>query len=827
MPIVDIEGISISFPYPPYPCQSAFIKSVLNALNNKQNAALESPTGTGKTLSLLCSVLAWLQVEKVKLAPQIVQQVALSSNKNNTETTTIGFPKIIYASRTHSQLAQVVGELNKTSYKHVNTVLLASRDQLCVNDQVKKEKNSHAKGMLCRNLVSTRKCKHYLSLETDEDMITQLYENNGDVLTIENLVSKAKKLNHCPFFKSRKDFNNADLILLPYNYILDPKVRAAQKIDLSGNIIIFDEAHNLENICEDSGSINISSKDIGLCLKEAKAVMELYLSIEESVREEMDNTDLGFGEKNIEKKFLFEKNDAAQLILMLQKLEEAVDNIDFSKGKFINDIDGYVFEGSYMIEILKKSGIEKHSAAPISLLIDQMGQFIVSNKYMANEFDLTSSEKLLEFSNLVSTVYTDSYENVNDNKSNTTPEQIASKLFKLYINKEGNLTNLHYWCFSAGFTMRYLQSRGVHSIIVASGTLSPLNQFVNSMGIDFPITLENGHAAKSSQILSGAIKHSDYGELLLGTYKNRDNKNYINGLGAIIYEASKIIPQGMIVFFPSYAPMYTLLKIWKENRLKNGNSIWNELEKNKCLYVEPKDKSDVPGIMANFELSVENDRGAILFAVCRGKMSEGIDFKDSQSRAVFVIGIPFPPLKDPKVVLKKIYLSDNIKSNSLTLAPDEWYKLEGIRAVNQAIGRVIRHKNDFGAVFLLDQRFATMEKKHFPSWMRDSITPYENSKDYLKECELFFKRNGAIIPKTTILQNTPRKRSKEQSFCETYNSNNECVVVKQKKLQIDDHYKANFSSFLNLHYDVKSENTPQIRKRKVAIVKVSFININR
>ena len=53
-----------------------------------------------------------------------------------------------------------------------------------------------------------------------------------------------------------------------------------------------------------------------------------------------------------------------------------------------------------------------------------------------------------------------------------------------------------------------------------------------------------------------------------------------------------------------------------------------------------------------------NEEGAILLAVCRSNSSEGIDFSDEKARAVFIVGIPFPPLKDIKVVLKREYLDN-------------------------------------------------------------------------------------------------------------------------------------------------------------------------
>lgn len=42
--------------------------------------------------------------------------------------------------------------------------------------------------------------------------------------------------------------------------------------------------------------------------------------------------------------------------------------------------------------------------------------------------------------------------------------------------------------------------------------------------------------------------------------------------------------------------------------------------------------------------------------VCRGRISEGLDFSDDAARCVIIVGIPYPQMTDPKVVLKKEYL---------------------------------------------------------------------------------------------------------------------------------------------------------------------------
>jgi regulator of telomere elongation helicase 1 len=53
-------------------------------------------------------------------------------------------------------------------------------------------------------------------------------------------------------------------------------------------------------------------------------------------------------------------------------------------------------------------------------------------------------------------------------------------------------------------------------------------------------------------------------------------------------------------------------------------------------------------------------KGSILMGVCRGRLSEGLDFSDDAARMVIIIGIPFPQMYDSRVILKKNYLDTKI-----------------------------------------------------------------------------------------------------------------------------------------------------------------------
>jgi len=47
---------------------------------------------------------------------------------------------------------------------------------------------------------------------------------------------------------------------MPYNYLIDPKIRKHLTLNLEGSIIMIDEAHNLPSVAEDAASEEISAK---------------------------------------------------------------------------------------------------------------------------------------------------------------------------------------------------------------------------------------------------------------------------------------------------------------------------------------------------------------------------------------------------------------------------------------------------------------------------------------------------------------------------------------------------------------------------------------
>lgn len=293
---IEICGIPVEFPFEPYECQRVYMSKVISALQNGQNALLESPTGTGKTLCLLCATLAWRESVKTAAAgasagpggnaivgyntagagpargPRSSASGGTDASGHPSSNAPGGagasgpgsgppdLPVIIYASRTHSQLQQVIKELRGTSYRHrVRSSILASRTQMCQNPKVMKLPAGAANNA-CRSLTTKKGCHWYNQLKYSKQQPG--VDNIPDIEEF-NRVGRAHDM--CPFYMSRDGTKDADIIFMPYNYLLDISSRSAlEGVRWHNAIVIFDEAHNVEGVCSD-----VASCDFGPSLLEA------------------------------------------------------------------------------------------------------------------------------------------------------------------------------------------------------------------------------------------------------------------------------------------------------------------------------------------------------------------------------------------------------------------------------------------------------------------------------------------------------------------------------------------------------------------------------
>jgi chromosome transmission fidelity protein 1 len=211
-------------------------------------------------------------------------------------------------------------------------------------------------------------------------------------------------------------------------------------------------------------------------------------------------------------------------------------------------------------------------------------------------------------------------------------------------------------------------------------------------------------------------------------------------LGRAILDVAEHIPDGVVVFFPSYSYLDTCIAAWKRlhQTPSNPSAIWDALLRVKPVFLEQRSQSQplannaatkeaaIDSVLSAYSSAVATGqgRGALLFAVIGGTLSEGINFSDDLGRGVLVVGLPFPNPHSAEWKAKTQYISSKAAYNGQDgkAAARDFYENVCMRAVNQCVGRAIRHKNDYAAILMLDRRYGGQRiQAKLPGWIRGSL----------------------------------------------------------------------------------------------------------
>ncbi|KAL8458240.1 hypothetical protein ACS0TY_035941 [Phlomoides rotata] len=693
--------------------------------------------------------------------------------------------KIYFCSRTHSQLSQFMKELRKTKFaSELKVVCLGSRKNFCINEEVLKLGSSNRINERCLELQKNKKneaskmkkvgsgrrirCNKSSSgcsmlrrkkIREFTDEVIQL-----EALDIEDLVRIGHNVGGCPYYGSRRMMPAADLVVLPYQSLLSKSSRESLGLNLKDSVIIIDEAHNLADTL-------INMYDAKITLPQLKKLQTHFDGYFQRFRNL-----LGPGNRRYIQTLMILIRAFLQILSDDWKvMNHGAPPCDAEETKSASDstmtINEFLFALNIdninlvkLLQYMKESNIiHKVSGYGEKLAISQNVGNVGHNEVLIEEESATSGFRALS-DILSSLINKDSDGKVIVSRPTQTGEGLEGGYIK-YVMLTGEKI------FSEVLNQ-------AHAVILAGGTLQPIEEtkerLFRSLQLDQLPFFSCGHIIPSKNILPVAVKHGPSGQPFDFSYKGRSSSTMIEELGLLLSNLVSVVPEGVVVFFSSFDYESQVYDAWK------ASGILSRITKKKHIFREPRKSTDVEAVLRDYKKTIDavsvtdptSCNGAILFAIVGGKISEGINFSDGAGRCIVMVGLPYPSPSDVELIerVKHIEGLENEKTilnknpayechygdaesgfqilKSCKGRGKEYYENLCMKAVNQSIGRAIRHVNDYSAILLVDSRYASDSRKRsfshptekLPQWIKSRlVTTTTNYGEVHRLLHQFFK----------------------------------------------------------------------------------------
>lgn len=275
--------------------------------------------------------------------------------------------------------------------------------------------------------------------------------------------------------------------------------------------------------------------------------------------------------------------------------------------------------------------------------------------------------------------------------------------------KKSTYTSISYHCLDPSIAASEVINSS-YSTILMSGTLSPIQMYKDTLGVDNTLFAEFSDPFPKDNRLTLVVPKTST------KYKERSDKMFED----IANLSSKIInpiPGNVLVFFPSY-------------ELRDKIFEYLKILANKTLLLEQPASSKEERSILLEKFKSYKDSGSILLAVSTGSFSEGIDLPGDYLKAVIIVGLPLtqPNLETSELIR---YYDEKFQKGW-----DYGYIMPAIIKTLQAAGRCIRSESDRGIISFIDERYIWPNySKCFPKdWeLKVTIKPEELVKDFFSK----------------------------------------------------------------------------------------------
>lgn len=663
--------------------------------------------------------------------------------------------RIIFATRTHTQLTQFLEELRKTSFSPpevlsstpplkigvvsseeipnlpLSVMLFGSRKQFCVNDQVRNLQSSAAISERCRELTeapeqttaakrkrSSNRCA-YKNQEAEEILrdkaLVQMH-------SIEELAETGKTMGACPYFATRAalETGDVDVIGVPYSAILHQPTRESLGITVDNNtVVVFDEAHNIVNTVCDLHSAQLTRPALSQTIAALKAYIERYES-RFTARNLFHLRQLVTLAQGILRLLPSRARSAENARVVRPRdilFDAGVDNINMyalvaylQESKLCKKLRGFVDTG----EALSGKQTKKQTAKKRGERTEEDLAIQRSAKQSVNAFEnfLRCLADCADYGRIA--IYPFTAPKTDKRKDEALPFDLTARL-KYFVVEPGTL-----------FANAMKDAR---SILLVGGTLSPRSIIKERLlkGLDKEVVeFECDHVVPKENVMTRVCGVGPSGKVLEFTYKTRKSFEVCDELGLATEECIKNVPGGVVMFFSSYDLMRHTLGRWKVS------GCLQRLKSIKAVLAEERGSNDV---FKEYQACINRDakRGALLTAVMGGKLSEGINFSDDLGRLVIMVGMPFANAM-------QVETSEVLKPMSGSRR-SEFLENACLTVVNQCIGRAVRHRTDYASIVLMDRRYAqTRVESKLPRFVRRDVAVVTGFARLLEDFEAFFAR---------------------------------------------------------------------------------------
>ncbi|BGP24533.1 CHL1 helicase [Rhodotorula toruloides] len=678
--------------------------------------------------------IAYVDEAEDNLSPAVRALMASISGKSKSRAEQEEEPdvrKIYFASRTHSQLSQFVAELRKTPFagetsakpsglptppssspeadtpsRPIRLIPLGSRQNLCINDDVRKKSggSNDAMGDLCVELQKSGKerCPYLPPLDEPSKLNDFRDKALASVHDIEDIEDLGRKTHTCPYYGSRKAVRTAEVVTLPYNMLMQKTAREALGISLQDHVVIIDEAHNLIDSILSLHSVSISTRQLlairqalltyiqkfrsrftGLNASYLKQLALLLKGLSEFTEQWAKGTKK---EEMVQVSRLFEAGGAGALDqINMRKLNEYL-----TKSKIARKIGGY----SDSLAEQKTAQGRQALRADATRALHQIQQFILSLAHAERDGRVLLTK-----------------ETKRDGDSQSDKVEIVMK----------------YLLLAPSESFRDVAEEA-HSVVLAGGTMAPMSDFREQLFPYLPTerfsTFSCGHVVPADHVSTYAVGKGPTGVTFSFTYERRGDEQLLDELGQAIVNIAAVVSKGMVVFVPSYDFLNQAQTRWQTS------GLIKRLATKKEPFWEPKASASVDAVLREYAAgNAGSGKGSILFAVVGAKLSEGINFADDMARCVVVCGIPYPNTQSAELKERMNYLKATAPTGRPAGSPDPGqvlYQNIAFRAVNQSIGelrgRAIRNARDWASIVLLDERYTQPPKKaQLPAWLGSGV----------------------------------------------------------------------------------------------------------